>query len=124
MKFKVINKILNNRKFDNIDYSVKDALNVLENLKNNPYGIKTTDHLIIRCKDRFVNLDTIYGKLSEEIPVGIEKEMNASSRFLLLYKYSDVKDLGIAIDILNEEEIPIVIVIDKPVNRRRHHGNQ
>lgn len=50
--------------------------------------------------------------------------MNASSRFLLLYKYSDVKDLGIAIDILNEEEIPIVIVIDKPVNRRRHHGNQ
>ena len=115
---------MNNRRFDNIDYSVKDALNVLENLKNNPYGIKTTDHLIIRYKDRFVNLDTIYGKLSEEIPVGIEKEMNASSRFLLLYKYSDVKDLGIAIDILNEEEIPIVIVIDKPVNRRRHHGNQ
>lgn len=35
MKFKVINKILNNRRFDNIDYSVKDALNVLENLKNN-----------------------------------------------------------------------------------------
>lgn len=123
MKFKVINKILNNRRFDNIDYSVKDALNVLENLKNNPYGIKTTDHLIIRCKDRFVNLDTLYGKLSEEKPVGIEKEMNASSRFLL-YKYSDVKDLGIAIDILNEDEILIASVIDKSVNRRRHHGNQ
>jgi hypothetical protein len=38
----------NYRKFDNIDYNVKDALEILENIKNNPYGINDSYHSIER----------------------------------------------------------------------------
>ena len=43
-----------------MDYDIEDALNVLKNLKDNPYGIKDSPHSIIRSRDRFVDLDLIY----------------------------------------------------------------
>ncbi len=55
--------------------------------------------------------------------MGIEKEKNSSSRFLLLYEYNEKKDLAIGIDILDENEIKILTVIDKSTNRRKHYGN-
>lgn len=54
------------------------------------------------------------------MPVGIEKEAFSSSKFLLIYEYTKFKDLTIAIDILNEDEIIILTVIDKSVERRKH----
>ena len=62
----------------------------------------------------------VYRKLCHEKPVGIEKDENSSSRFLLVYKYTKFRDLAIAIDILNEDEIIILSVIDKSIERRRH----
>ena len=47
---------------DTIDYELKDALEVLENLKTNPYGIKDIYHSINRSKDRSINLELIYKK--------------------------------------------------------------
>ena len=108
---------------DTIDYELKDALEVLENLKTNPYGIKDTHHSINRSKDRSINLELIYKKLYLEKPVAIEKEENTSSRFLVTYTYTKSKDLAIGIDILKENELQIITVIDKSVNRRKHHGN-
>lgn len=98
-------------------------MKVLENVKNNPYGIKDSYHSIERSRDRFVNLNIIYNKINNEIPVGIEKEKNSSSTFLLLYEYTDKKDLAIGIDILDEDEIRILTVIDKSANRRKHYGD-
>lgn len=95
----------------------------MENVKNNPYGIKDSHHSIDRARDRSITLNTIYEKIHTQIPVGIEKEKNSSTTFLLLYEYSDQKDLAIGIDILNEDEIRILTVIDKSVNRRKHYGN-
>ena len=92
----------------------------MRNIKNNPYGIKNTKHSIIRTRDRFVNLDLVYKKILQEKPAGIEKDANSSSRFLLLYPYSKFKDLSIAIDILNENEIIILTVVDKSIGRRKH----
>lgn len=103
-----------------IDYGIDDALNVIKNIRNNPYGIKTTYHCIIRTRDRFVNLDLVYNKLCQEIPVGIEKEAMSSNRFLLIYCYTQYRDLAVAIEILNDNEINILSVIDKSINRRKH----
>jgi hypothetical protein len=98
-------------------------LEILENIKNNPYGIKDSYHSIERSRDRSINLDTIYEKISDELPVGIEKEKNSSSTFLIIYEYNDLKDLAIGIDILNDDEIKILTVIYKSANRRKHYGN-
>ena len=49
-----------------MDYDIEDALNVLKNLKNNPYGIKDSHHSIIRTRDRSVNLELIYSKINGE----------------------------------------------------------
>ena len=104
----------------NIGYDIEDALDVLKNIKNNPYGIKDTYHAVIRSRDRSVNLELVHEKLYLEKPVVIEKEANCSSRFLLIYEYTKSRDLAIGIDILNENEIVILTVIDKSIERRRH----
>ena len=103
-----------------MDYDIEDALVVLKNLKNNPYGIKDSHHSVIRSRDRSVNLELIYKKINGEKPVGIEKEANASSRFLLIYEYTKFRDLAIGIDILDKDEIRILTVIDKSIGRRKH----
>ncbi|WP_298501188.1 hypothetical protein [uncultured Methanobrevibacter sp.] len=89
-----------------IDYDIDDALNVLYNIKNNPYGIKNTNHSIFRTRDRSINQDLIFKKINEDKPVGIEKDASSSSRFLLIYEYTKFRDLAIAIDILNEIQLP------------------
>ena len=102
-----------------MDYSEEDIPNILDNVKKNPYGIKHTNHLIIRSRDRFVNLDLIYKKINTESPVEIEKTVNHSNKFLLIYEYTKLKDLCIAIYILNKEEILLITVIDKLAERRK-----
>ena len=52
--------------------------------------------------------------------MAIEKDANSSSRFLLIYEYTKFRDLAIGIDILNENEIIILTVIDKSIERRKH----
>jgi hypothetical protein len=103
-----------------LDFNIEDALDVLNNIKDNPYGIRDSHHSIIRSRDRFVNLNLIYEKLYQEKPVAIEKEANSSSRFLLIYEYTKFRDLAIVIDILNENEIIVLTVIDKSIERRKH----
>ena len=88
-----------------MEYTKDDVPNILQNVKNNPYGIKDTDHLIVRSRDRFVNLDLIYKKILTEKPILIEKTTKDSNKFLLIYKYTKLKDLCIVIYILNEDEI-------------------
>ncbi|MBQ2636605.1 MAG: hypothetical protein IJG09_07920 [Methanobrevibacter sp.] len=101
-----------------MEYNECDVPEILENVRKNPYGIKDTYHLIIRSGDRFVNLDLIYRKINSEKPVLIQKTVNASNKFLLTYNYTKLKDLAIAIFILDEDEIMILTVIDKFKERR------
>ena len=80
-----------------MEYSEEDIPRILEKVRKNPYGIKQTDHLIIRSRDRFINLDLIYKKIITEQPVIIEKTNNQTNKFLLVYNYTKLKDLCIAI---------------------------
>ena len=57
-----------------------------------------------------------HGKL-----VGVEKSLNESCIFQLLYEHTKLDDLCIVMNILNEEEILIMTVIEKSVNKRRHY---
>ena len=102
-----------------MEYSEEDIPRILEKVRKNPYGIKQTDHLIIRSRDRFINLDLIYKKIITEAPIIIEKTIKQSNKFLLIYKYTKLKDLCIAIYILNENEILLITVIDKSAERRK-----
>ena len=70
--------------------------------------------------DRFINLDLIYKKVSQEKPVAIIKDANESSRFLLIYGYDGRRDLSVGIDILDEDEIMLLTVIDTSIERRKH----
>lgn len=76
--------------------------------------------MIIRSRDRNVNLNVIHDKINHEKPVCIEKEFNESNKFLITYEYNELMDLCIGINILNEEEIQLLTVIDKSTKRRKH----
>ena len=102
-----------------MEYSEEDIPRILEKVRKNPYGIKQTNHLIIRSRDRFINLELIYKKIITEQPVIIEKTNNQTNKFLLVYNYTKLKDLCIAIYILNENEILLITVIDKSAERRK-----
>ena len=105
---------------DIIDYGLKDVMRSLENVKKNLYGIKDTNHIIIRSKDRNIDLNIIHNKINLDEPICIEKTLNESNKFLLTYEYTNLKDLCIGINILNEEEIQLLTVIDKSAKRRKH----
>jgi len=55
--------------------------------------------------------------------VGIEKSLNENSIFQLLYEHTETHDLAIVINILSEEEIVIITIIGKKINKRCHYGN-
>jgi len=96
----------------------------LDNLKNNAYGIKDREHVIKRASKRNIDINDVNELLCNHVPVGIEKTHNNSSKFQLLYDYKKNLDLCIVIDIMNEEEIEVITVMEKPNFRRKHYGNQ
>ena len=89
-------------------------------MKNNPYGIKDKRHVFDRARERGIDVNNITESLCLCIPVGIEKTHNDSSKFSLLYEYTELKDLCIVIDIIDEEEIEVITVIEKSTSRRKH----
>jgi hypothetical protein len=99
---------------------VKDALKILNSVKNNPYGIKITKHSLKKTNRRKVNLNTITEKLNGFIPVGVQKTLNYSNRFELIYEFEKRDDLYIIIDIENNEEVEAVTIIPKSIKRREH----
>lgn len=107
-----------------MDYNIKDLVKTLDNLKWNPYGIKDREHVFDRASERGIDVNKVTELLCTDVPVGIEKTYNHSSKFQLLYGYTKFRDLCIVIDILNEEEIELITIMEKSNNRRKHDGNQ
>ena len=95
----------------------------MNNVKNNLYGIKDSYHALQRAQKRSVDLNVVDMNLNEGLLVGIEKSLNESSIFQLLYEYNSKNDLCVVINILNENEIELITLIEKDVNKRRHYGN-
>ena len=104
-----------------MDYYVEDTIDTLKNIKNNPYGINDKYHALQRAQKRNIDLNTVNTKICNEKLVGIEKSLNETSIFQLLYEYDKKEDLCIVINILNEEEIDIITLIKKDAYRRRHY---
>lgn len=76
-----------------------------------------------RAQKRSVDLNVVDMNLNGGLLVGIEKSLNESSIFQLLYEYNSKNDLCVVINILNENEIELITLIEKNVNKRRHYGN-
>ena len=91
-----------------MEYYVEDAIDTLKNVKNNPYGIKDRHHALIRAQKRSIDLNIVNTNLCTGLLVGIEKSLNETSIFQLLYEYTSKEDLCIVINILNEEEIDVI----------------
>lgn len=104
-----------------INYYVNDLINTLENVKNNPYGIKDTYHSLERAQKRGVDLNEVNSCIYNGLIVGVEKSLNESNIFQILYEYNNNDDLCIVINILNDEEIAIITLIYKDVKKRRHY---
>lgn len=106
-----------------LNYYVEDAINALKKCKCQSYGIKDTYHALSRAQKRNIDLNIVTNNLCNGQLVGIEKSLNETSIFQLLYEYRRYNDLCIVINILNDEEIEIITLIEKDVNRRRHYEN-
>ena len=106
-----------------MDYYVKDAIDVLDNVNRNPYGIKDSFHEVNRAKSRDIDLNEVNSYICTGKLVGVEKSLNENSIFQLLYEHTDTHDLAIVINILNDEEIVIITIIGKKINKRCHYGN-
>ncbi|MDL2271181.1 hypothetical protein LJC03_05185 [Methanobrevibacter sp. OttesenSCG-928-I08] len=102
------------------DYNIYDVKNVLDSIKENPYGIKETPHYGLQAKKRSIDFNIINEKLLDNIPVSTQKTAYYSNRFELIYEYSKNQDLYIAIDIINNNEIMVITVILKSIKRRVH----
>ena len=105
-----------------MDYYVEDTIDLLKNVKNNPYGIKNRYHALERAQKRSIDLNIVNTNICTGLLVGIEKSLNETSIFQLLYEYSAKEDLCIVINILNDEEIEIITLIKKDINKRRHYA--
>ena len=106
-----------------MDYYVEDAMDVIKNLKNNPYGVKDSYHSIDRARLRDVDLNVVTRYIAQGFLVGIEKSLNENGIFRLLYEHTKFFDLAIVINILDEDEVLIMTVVEKRINGRRHYGN-
>lgn len=106
-----------------MDYYVNDAIDVLDNVKRNPYGIKDSFHEVDRANLRDIDLNDVNSYIGQGRLVGIEKSLNENSIFQLLYEHSETHDLAIVMNILNDEEIIIISIIWKKINKRDHYGN-
>lgn len=100
---------------------MENVIDTLKNIRNNPYGIKDKPHTYARARQRSVDLNLVNEYLCSGSIVGIEKSLNKTSIFQILYKHTKKYDLCIVINILNEEEIEIITLIEKNVGKRRHY---
>lgn len=80
--------------------------------------LKIKDMYLIVREKWGIDVNYITESLCLRIPVGIEKTHNNSSKFSLLYEYTELIDL--CIDIIDEEEIEVITVIEKSTSRRKH----
>ena len=103
-----------------MDYTINYLINILNNIKNNPYGIRHTEHYLKKSNDRDVDLNLVNYKLLSEVPVGIQKTLGYDNRFELIFEYTKYDDLYIVVDIINSNEITIITVIPKEKIRRKH----
>ena len=105
-----------------MDYYVEEAIDILKNVRDNPYGIKDTYHALYRARKRSIDLNDVTRSLNEGLLVGVEKSLNETSIFQLLYEYNTKEDLCIVMNILNKKEIELITLIKKDTNRRRHYA--
>ncbi|WP_458456570.1 hypothetical protein [Methanobrevibacter sp.] len=101
-------------------YDLKCLMEVLNNIKNNPYGIRNTGHYLKRSTYRNVDINLVNKKLLCEVPVGIQKTLGYDNRFELIFEYTKSDDLYIVLDIINSSEIAIITVMPKNNQRRKH----
>ncbi|MEE0935174.1 MAG: DUF4258 domain-containing protein [Methanobrevibacter sp.] len=106
-----------------MEYYVEDTIDVLKNIKTNPYGIKDSYHALERANKRSIDLNKVNNCLYNGLLVGIEKSYNENSIFQLLYIHTKNDDLAIVINILNKEEIEIITLIEKNIQKRKHYAN-
>ena len=95
-------------------------MQILNNLKNNPYGIRHSNHFLKRARYRDVDINVVNEKLLSEIPVGIQKTLEYGNRFELIFEFTKYEDLYIVVDIINSNEITVITVIPKNNQRRKH----
>ena len=103
-----------------VDYSIEDIFIVLNNIKNNPYGVNDSKHLFKRCNERNIDINQVFLKVYTEIPVGIQKTHKTSNKFELIYEYTNSEDLYVIINIDNLEELTIITCIRNSVTKREH----
>ncbi|WP_407393611.1 hypothetical protein [Methanobrevibacter sp.] len=80
-----------------MDYDIKYLINVLKKIRNNPYGIRDTNHYLKRSTYRDVDVNLVNEKLLSEIPVGIQKTLGYDNRFELIFEYTKYDDLYIVV---------------------------
>ena len=56
-----------------MDYYVEEAIDILKNVRDNPYGIKDTYHALYRARKRSIDLNDVTRSLNEGLLVGVEK---------------------------------------------------
>ncbi|MBQ2654139.1 MAG: hypothetical protein IJF83_14270 [Methanobrevibacter sp.] len=103
-----------------MDYAINYLMEVLNKIRNNPYGIRHTNHYLKRSTYRDVDLNCVNEKLLSEIPVGIQKTLGYGNRFELIFEYTENDDLYIIVDIINSNEIVIITAMPKDKKRREH----
>lgn len=103
-----------------MDYDINYLIEVLNKIKNNPYGIRHTNHYLKKSAYRGVDLNCVSKKLLSEVPVGIQKTLGYGNRFELIFEYKKYEDLYIVVDIINFNEVSIIAVIPKDIQRRKH----
>ena len=76
-----------------MDYGINYLIDVLNNLKSNPYGIRHTNHYLKKSAYRDVDMNLVNEKLLSEAPVGIQKTLGYGNRFELIFEYTKYEDL-------------------------------
>ena len=103
-----------------MDYDINYLMEILNNIKSNPYGIRHTSHFLKRAAYRDVDLNFVTKKLLSEVPVGIQKTLGYGNRFELIFEYAKYEDLYIVVDIINSDEVIIITAMPKDNKRRKH----
>lgn len=94
----------------------------MKNIRDNPYGIKDKPHAYKRARQRSVDLNLVDEYLCNGSIVGIEKSLNETGIFKVLYKHTKKMICASSLILLNEEEIDIITLIEKSVGKRRHYA--
>ncbi len=94
----------------------------LQKVKKNPYGIKDSYHALSRAQKRDIDLNLVNKYINKGLLVGVEKSLNESRIFQLVFEHTKKEDLCLVINILNEKEIEIITLIEKTVGKRKHYG--